>query len=137
MEKIRKLQAMFALSDISEAHKHVKSGADFPVYAHALREIWVTSYETFVSDGHTVYIGNTEPLISPPKYDSLTVAVSPGKEKFLEKLRLHQSGGTDYMTFCRDCAENGIEKWTLDMAAGTCTYYDISENSLYTEHFGK
>ncbi len=30
---------MFALSDISEAHKHVKSGADFPVYAHALREM--------------------------------------------------------------------------------------------------
>jgi hypothetical protein len=27
---------MFTLSDISEAHKQVKTGADFPAYARAL-----------------------------------------------------------------------------------------------------
>jgi uncharacterized protein YbcV (DUF1398 family) len=39
------------------------------------------------------------------------------------------------MTFCQDCAENGIEKWTLDMSEYTCTYYDRVGNNLHTEHF--
>ena len=26
--------------------------------------------------------------------------------------------------FCRDCAKSGVEKWIVDMADMTCTYYD-------------
>lgn len=126
---------MFTLSDISTAHARVGSGADFPQYARDLIAMWVTAYDTYVSDGHAVYLGNTEPLISPAKYESLTIANICNTEYCLERLRLHQSGGTDYMTFCRDCAETGIEKWTLDMWAHTCTYYDMSGNAVHTEHF--
>lgn len=127
---------MFTLSDISDAHARVKSGADFQQYALDLIAMWVTAYDTYVSDGHTVYLGNTEPLISPAKYDTLIIAKYCNKERFLERLKLHQSGGTDYMTFCQDCAENGIKKWTLDMSAHTCTYYDTSGNAVHTERFG-
>jgi uncharacterized protein YbcV (DUF1398 family) len=95
----------------------------------------VTAYDTYVSDGHAVYIGNDEPIFSPTKYDTLIIANNCNKEEFTERLKLHQSGGTDYMTFCRDCAENGIEKWTLDMSAHTCTYYDTSGIPTHTEHF--
>jgi uncharacterized protein YbcV (DUF1398 family) len=126
---------MFTLSDISTAHARVKTGADFPAYARALTTMWVTAYDTFVSDGHAVYLGNREPIISPTKYDTLEIAGTVNQERFIERLSLHQSGGTDYMIFCQDCAENGIEKWTLDMSAHTCTYYDISSNAVHTEHF--
>ena len=95
----------FTLSDISTAHARVKTGADFPQYARDLIAMGVTAYDTFVSDGHAVYLGNSEPLISPAKYDTLSIAESPNQEQFITRLRLHQSGGTDYMTFCQDCAD--------------------------------
>jgi len=126
---------MFTLSDISLAHEKVKTGADFPSYAHALTEMWVTAYDTYVSDGHAVYLWNDEPLISSSKYEILEVAENSNKEKFIERLRIHQNGGSDYMTFCRDCAENGVEKWTLDMKEGTCTYFDTKGEIVIVEHF--
>lgn len=126
---------MFTLSDISDAHARIKTGADFPQYARDLIAMGVTAYDTYVSDGRAVYLGNPEPLISPAKYNTLTLAENSNKERFLEQLRLHQSGGTDYMTFCQDCADTGIEKWTIDMSTHTCTYYDRGGNQMYTEHF--
>lgn len=128
---------MFTLSNIASAHAQVKTGADFPAYARALTTMWVTAYDTFVSDGHAVYLGNSEPITSPAKYDTLEVASTVNQEKFIERLSLHQSGGTDYMTFCRDCTENGVEKWTLDMVGCTCTYYDRAGQSVIVEHFGE
>ena len=126
---------MFTLSDISTAHAQVKTGADFPAYARDLIAMWVTTYDTYVSDGHAVYLGNSEPITSPLKYETLTVADTVNQERFVERLKLHQSGGTDYMTFCQDCAECGIQKWTLDMSAHTCTYYDILGGAVHTEYF--
>jgi uncharacterized protein YbcV (DUF1398 family) len=63
------------------------------------------------------------------------VAENSNKERFIERLRIHQNGGSDYMTFCRDCADNGVEKWTLDMKAGTCTYFDTKGEIVIVEHF--
>lgn len=126
---------MFTLSDISREHAKVKTGADFPIYARTLTEMWVIAYDTYVSDGHAVYLWNDEPLISPPKYEPIEVAENTNKDIFIERLRIHQNGGSDYMTFCRDCAENGVEKWTLDLEAGSCTYFDIKWNTLVVEHF--
>lgn len=97
----------------------------------------MTAYDTFVSDGHAVYIGNPEPIVSPAKYETLTVTEVVNAEKFLTQLKLHQSGGTDYMTFCQECAANGVEKWTLDLIAKTCTYYDRTGNEMIVEHFGE
>jgi uncharacterized protein YbcV (DUF1398 family) len=128
---------MFTLTQIGDTHKKVKSGADFPAYARELSEMWVTAYDTFVSDGHAIYLGNPEPIISPAKYETLTVAKIVNTEKFLTQLKLHQSGGTNYMTFCQDCAANGVEKWTLDLIAKTCTYYDRTGNEMIVEHFGE
>lgn len=41
------------------------------------------------------------------------------------------------MTFCQDCADTGVERWTLDMQAGTCTYYDETGKTIHTEYFPK
>lgn len=95
----------------------------------------MTGYDTFVSDGHAEYFGNHETLTSPAKYENLEIAKISNKEKFLERLKIHQNGGSDYMKFCHDCAENGVEKWTLDLETGTCNYYDTSGNTLLEEHF--
>mgnify|MGYP000942912185 CR=1 FL=1 len=117
---------MFTLEQIQQAHKKVKSGADFPAYAQELTDMGVTGYDTFVSDGHAEYFGNVEVLSAPPKYTTLIISELTDKDYFIERLKLHQQGGTDYTTFCKDCAQSGIHKWTLDMQKKTCTYYDLS-----------
>lgn len=116
---------MFTLDQIKTAHSKVKSGADFPNYIQELIKLGVTSYETFVHDDHTVFNGtNNHQITSPPKYDSLIVADKSNSEKFIAELKLHQKGGSDYPTFCKQSAENGIEKWVVIMSQMTCAYYD-------------
>ena len=128
---------MFTLSQIQEAHKKVQSGADFPAYAGEIHALGVTRYDVFVADGHAVYLGNPEPIVAPAKYHTLIVAENVNSEKFITELRLHQSGGTDYMTFFRDCVACGIEKWTLNLEEKTCTYYDRKGKKNLVERFGE
>ena len=66
---------MFTLDQIREAHAKVKSGADFPHYIQDLIVLGVHKYDIFVHDGHGEYTGaDGDTLVSPPKYDTLTVA---------------------------------------------------------------
>jgi uncharacterized protein YbcV (DUF1398 family) len=129
-----KNKTMFTLEHIREAHASVKSGADFPRYIKALRALGVTSYETFVSDGHTDYNGAQGYRISSPaRYEALTVSATCKPEQFKSDLKAHQQGQTDYPTFCRDCATSGIEKWAVSMEHMTCTYYDQAAKLVLTE----
>lgn len=125
---------MFKLEDIQKAHAKVKSGADFPGYIQDLKKLGVIRYETFVDDGHTIYSGeNNSQVESPPKYAKLKVQAKSQPEKFLEGLKIHQHGQTNYPTFCRHSAETGVEKWTVDIGRMTCTYFDKSGNQMLEE----
>jgi len=125
---------MFTVDQIKATHSKVKSGADFPNYIQELIQLGVTSYETYVSDGHTDYFGKDAYQASTtPTYNPLFVAEVSNAEQFKIDLKAHQQGQTDYYTFCKDCAKSGIEKWTVAMDKMTCTYYDKAENELLTE----
>src|SRR4051812_2333014 len=105
---------MFQLEDIAKAHSKVKSGADFPSYVQDLIKLGVTKYDTFVSDGHTLFFGaNNYQIQSEPKYAPLDIANNSSEESFVYYLKIHQQGQTDYPTFCRHSAETGVEKWTV------------------------
>ncbi|MBL7702643.1 MAG: DUF1398 domain-containing protein [Ferruginibacter sp.] len=125
---------MFQLSQIKEAHAKVKSGADFPAYVQDLIQLGVSAYDTFVTDGHTVFTGSDNYTIaSEQKYAPLEIAANSDAAKFKQYLQMHQQGQTDYPAFCRHSAETGVEKWTVDMNAMTCTYYDQSGNKMLEE----
>ncbi|MBN8570813.1 MAG: DUF1398 family protein [Ignavibacteria bacterium] len=125
---------MFTIEQIKEAHSKVKSGADFPRYIQDLKELEVTSYNTFVTDGHTQYFGKRNySVITDAKYSPLNISDESSKEDFVTRLKKHQNGSTDYPTFCNDCAETGIEKWNVDIDKMTCTYYDKKENEVLIE----
>lgn len=125
---------MFTVEQIKAAHSKVKSGADFPLYIQDLVKLNVMSYETYVADGHTDYSGEDGYAISSDKkYATLTIADSPNISQFDSDLKAHQQGKTDYATFCSDCAKSGVEKWTVDLEAMTCTYYDKAGNDMLTE----
>ncbi len=125
---------MFTVEQIEQAHQKVKSGADFPKYIQEIKQLGVFAFETWVEDSHTQYFGKNDfQTKSEPQYDDLTVAEVSDKKKFSYCLKLHQKGKTDYITFCKHCAETGIEKWYVSLDKMTCTYYDKVGNEVMTE----
>ena len=125
---------MFTVTQIKEAHSKVKSGADFPKYIQEIKGFGVQSFITFVKDSHTEYFGaDNFTTSSNPKYEDLEIAEITDSEKFKAQLKVHQQGKTDYFTFCKDCAETGIEKWIVDLNKMTCVYYDKYGNEILVE----
>lgn len=128
------LQKMFTTEQIKAAHSKVKSGADFPAYIREIKALGVTHYEAYVSDGHTDYHGNNKHTATvPAKYDPLAIADAPNSEQFKAILKAHQEGQTDFLTFIRQCAGCGIEKWTISMDRMTCTYYGKAGQEVLVE----
>lgn len=125
---------MFTIDQINEAHAKVKSGADFPNYIQDIIKLGVTGFETFVTDGHTVYSGADGVKIqSAANHTALKLADESDKDQFQEDLTAHQQGKTNYQTFCLDCAWSGVEKWVVNMTKMTCTYYDKAGNEMLAE----
>ncbi len=125
---------MFTLEQIKSAHSKVKSGADFPNYIQDLINLGIKSYHTYVSDGHTEYFGkDDEHIQSEANYPVLTISQKSDLFTFVNRLKIHQQGQTDYFTFCKDAAQSGVEKWEVDMQKMTCTYYDFLGNNLLEE----
>jgi uncharacterized protein YbcV (DUF1398 family) len=125
---------MFTLEQIHQAHSKVQTGADFPKYIQALKNLGVISYEVSVRDASVMYLGLDNFLIKTTTgLDPLVIVLTPDLETFISDLKNHQNGNTDYPTFCRDCAKSGIEKWRVLIDALTCTYFDISGNAVLVE----
>ena len=126
---------MFTVEQIQNAHSKVKSGADFPSYIQEIKKFGVTAYETWVKDSHTQYFSVSDfSTASLPKYDELAITDEIDKEKFVGYLKSHQQGQTDYYTFCKHCAETGIEKWSVCLDKMTCTYYDKAGTEVLVEN---
>lgn len=125
---------MFTVIQIENAHSEVKSGADFPKYIQNIKKLGVQSFVTWVKDSHTEYFGTDQfSTKSTSKYEDLIIAKSTNKEAFLNRLKAHQNGETDYFTFCKDCAENGIEKWVINLDGMTCIYYNQTGEEILSE----
>ena len=125
---------MFTTKQIEKAHEKVKTGADFQKYIQEIKGFGVQSFITFVKDSHTEYFGaDNFTTSSNPKYEDLEIAEITDSEKFKAQLKVHQQGKTDYFTFCKDCAETGIEKWIVDLNKMTCVYYDKYGNEILVE----
>lgn len=124
----------FTIKAITAEHQKVKSGADFPQYIQALKRLGVSHYTTYVSDGNTEYFdSNHQSVHTGSKYNRLIISDTADPEHFKTRLKLHQQGGTDYMTFCKDCAENGVEGWKMDLNAMTCMYLDKEGKEILVE----
>ncbi|MFC7348532.1 DUF1398 domain-containing protein [Chryseobacterium zhengzhouense] len=124
----------FTIDEIKAEHQKVKSGADFPNYIQAIKNLGVSHYKALVADGNTKYFDLENNFAETgAKYDTLRISENLNLEQFKSRLKLHQQGGTDYMTFCKDCAENGVESWKMDLNVMTCTYFDKNGNDILVE----
>ena len=125
---------MFTIEQIKAAHLKVKSGADFPKYIKDIKRLGVNAFETWVIDSHTEYFGRDGyQTKSEPMYKNLVIAGKSDKSKFTDYLNIYQQGKTDYNTFCRHCAESGIERWFASLDEMTCTYFDQAGDKILVE----
>ncbi len=125
---------MFSIAQIKEAHSRVKSGADFPQYIQDLIQLGVQGYDTFVNDGHVEYFGaDNFRAAATETYDSINIAPTANKERFIELLVMHQDGQTDYLSFCNHAAQCGIARWSVNIIDMTCTYFDQSDAAVLIE----
>ncbi|MBK8489321.1 MAG: DUF1398 domain-containing protein [Saprospirales bacterium] len=125
---------MFTSEQIHEAFAKVKSGADFPRFVQDLKKMGVTHYDNFVSDGRTICYGQKDfTLIGDSKYPDMNVNDISSADKLKHAISIHQQGQTDYLTFCQQAADAGVEKWITHMIEMTVTYLDKEGKKLIVE----
>lgn len=125
---------MFTIEQIKKAHSKVKSGADFPSYIRELKTLGIMLYVNYVNDGTTQYFGpNDYTVFSSPKYPVMEISPSGSESELSRALAVHQAGGTDYLTFCKQAASAGVEKWIVDLGKMTCIYFDRFGQEMISE----
>jgi uncharacterized protein YbcV (DUF1398 family) len=125
---------MFTIEQLKAAHSKVKTGADFPRYVQEIKKLGLVRYEYLVSDGTTVYYGaNNYHIKSEAKYAPMTISQTSSATALRHNISIHQQGQTDFLIFCRQAADAGIEKWVIDTEKMMCTYYDVQGNEMVAE----
>lgn len=126
---------MFTATQINEKLSKVRTGADFPTLAKALKDIGVTYYETRMEDGCSIYHGEGGfELSTGANHNVIPVADKVNTEQLKIDISAHQQGKSDYFEISRQSANNGIEKWAVCLITMTCTYIDKAGNKVWVEH---
>jgi uncharacterized protein YbcV (DUF1398 family) len=125
---------MFSLDQLNDLHDRL-GAAETPLeYVRALDALGVETYDSYIVDGHSEYVGaHDHTVISPPVHDKLSIAEVSLGEDFLRHLGLHEQGRTSYMEMSKGLADSGIEEWTVDTNNATMTFSDQAGNDLLVE----
>jgi uncharacterized protein YbcV (DUF1398 family) len=125
---------MFTLEQIDDLHARLGGAKTFPEYVRALKAIGVERADSYLADGHSEYIGQGgHRVVSPPVHEMLPVAETGQRETFLDHLSRHERRETTYLEMSRGLAQSGIEKWTIDTARMTMTFYDKAGKEMLVE----
>jgi uncharacterized protein YbcV (DUF1398 family) len=126
---------MFTKEDIQSAESKIKTGADFPRFVKELKDLGVVRNDVYVANGLSAYFASDEEVlqISPAEYPELVINEESSVDKLNKALKIHQTGETGFISFCEHAADAGVEKWTTDLIAMTCIYYDTAGNELVKE----
>lgn len=125
---------MFTLQQIKDAHAKVKSGADFPRYIQELKQLGLTRYEFWVSNGNTVYYGqNGYSVQSGPRFETRPIKYPASPDQLHEDIAAHQRGESDFAAICLQAAAAGVEKWVIDFDKMLCSYHDLDQKEMLAE----
>ena len=125
---------MFTEKELLDAHAKVKSGADYPRYVQELKDLGVVTYDFLVENGHNIFFGKDGHSVeTTPKYGNLKIACTSSKEQLKHTIVIHQQGQTDFLTFCIQAAEAGVEKWVSDLQRMEVIYLDRNGTEMLLE----
>jgi len=127
---------MFTIENIRAAESKIKTGADFPQFIKEIKELGVKRNDVYVSNGLSIYFDyeDNAQQVSPDEYPALIINEESSAGKLEHALKVHQQGETDYITFCKQAADAGVEKWVTDLEEMTCTYLNTEGNELVKEN---
>lgn len=122
------------MDQIDELHARLGSAESLADYLRGLAAIGVVRFESFLTDGHSEFIGaDGRKVTSPPHHAELVVAEFSDRAALLDHLRRHQDKETSYLEMSAGLAASGVEKWVADTAALTMTYVDRAGRALLVE----
>lgn len=125
---------MFTLEQITELHDRLGNAETLNLYLQALNAIGVDTFDSFITDGHSEFFGKDgQKVVSPPTHETLIVANTSNREKFMDHLDRHLQGKTSYLEMSKGLAESGVAKWTFDTTRMTVAYYDNAGNEMLAE----
>ena len=125
---------MFTREQIEELHRRLGNAETLSDYVRSLATLGVVRYDSFVSDGHSEYLGpDSHRVISPPAHDDLSVAEDSDRDAFVDHLRRHEQGETNYLEMSKGLADSGVERWTVDTHAMTITFLGRSGEVLLVD----
>ncbi|MFZ0419041.1 MAG: DUF1398 family protein [Candidatus Sulfotelmatobacter sp.] len=126
---------MFTIEQIDDLHACLGSARTLPEYVRALKALGVEHDDSYLADGHSEYFGQGgHRVVSPAVHEVLPVAETGQRETFLQHLRRHELRQTTYLEMSRGLAQSGIEKWTVDTARMTMTFYDKAGREMLVEY---
>ncbi len=125
---------MFTMAQIDELHARFGRAQSLADYLRALAAIGVTRFDSFVTDGHSEFLGaEGQRVVSPPHHDELAIDEVSNRAAFLDHLQRHLEGKTSYADMSAGLAASGVEKWVADTTALTMTYLDRAGTALLVE----
>ncbi len=125
---------MFTIQQIKAAHAKVKTGGDFPAYVQEIKHLGLLRYEYMVKNGQTVYYGaNNFHVSSKAIYAEKIISENASPATVKQVITEHQQGKTHFLTFCKQVADAGVQKWVVDTQAMQCGYYDLDGNAMVAE----
>jgi uncharacterized protein YbcV (DUF1398 family) len=125
---------VFTIEQIDQLHRRLGRADTLLDYVRSLAEVGVLRYDSFVSDGHSEYVGlDARRVSSPPAHETLSVAEDSDRDAFLDHLRRHEHGETSYIEMSKGLADSGVQGWTVDTHAMTMTFYDTAGVVLLVE----
>jgi uncharacterized protein YbcV (DUF1398 family) len=126
--------AMFTEQDIRAAYAKTRPGADFPRLIQDLKKLGIVSYDHMLESGSNVFHGKDGQSVSLSNMGpSVPVSNQADVELLKKHISEHQRGLTNYPTLCGLAGQAGVDKWTSDLLAMTCTYFDRSGHKLHLE----
>jgi uncharacterized protein YbcV (DUF1398 family) len=125
---------MFTIEQINDIHDKLGNANTLLEYVSALKAIGVEKYDSYLTDGHSVYFGKDgHTVMSPPAHEKQSIAETSNRENFLKHLKLHEQGKTSYVEMSQGLADTGIEKWTVDTSKTTMIFYDKAGSEMLVE----
>ena len=87
-----------------------------------------------VQTGQVSYQASDGQVLTSTGYQATSpVAEQADQEQFVQILRNHQAGQTDFPTFCEETAQAGLYKWVIDLEQMTCSYLDLADQVVFVE----
>jgi len=126
--------AKFTEQDIGAAYAKTRTGADFPRLIQDLKKLGIVSYDHMLESGSNVFHGQDGQYVSLSNMGpSVPVNDQADVELLKKHISEHQRGLTNYPTLCGLAGQAGVDRWTSDLLAMTCSYFDRSGRKLHVE----